>query len=71
MTFKEAEKILREITMSCWWPSKAFGRRTVDVHGVVDEARLWLRYPVDTERKRQVEEAIGVITAAWRGESVR
>jgi hypothetical protein len=60
MTLREAKKILKGVTMACWWPSKFTGKKDESRREILSEAGLWLGYPVDYNRRREVQQACKV-----------
>ena len=55
MGFREAKKVLRSVTMACWWQN---GRE--DRTAILSEAAGFLTYPCNEARRYEVEQAIGV-----------
>jgi len=63
MTLREAKKILRSITMACWWKSPVWPDRQEDRLAILREAGIWLDYPRvggDERKREEVETACKV-----------
>ena len=64
MTKREATKILRSVTMACWWPNGSYpgSRQTPDWPNIIAEARMLLRYPAETVYLDHLRAAIDTVT---------
>jgi hypothetical protein len=51
MTFREAIQVLKENTLSCWWPSKAMGKNYTDFDGIFGEIQHTL---LDIKRRQDI-----------------
>lgn len=60
MNLREAKKVLKSVTMACWWPCKALGRTQEDRMNILQEVATYLTRPCSDEHKRQVETAAAI-----------
>ena len=64
MTLRESKRVLRTVSLACWWDRKIMGRKVPDTTNILRDANEFLITNfrgLSEERRAEIEKAMNVL----------